>query len=173
MFKTTTKASLLNRDFTPSEQQMSDYYDKVCSLPDNMQGCLPFMHNSSFITALYDNYLGKLFGSVTVDHTNYEGKDYYRITLRVLNRKHWFVLVPFSAYMKGQVIATMQRMGIMEHMVYEGNTTIYLPTWARRKVFEACRSIYKEHKAEVDGHVAMMESFMPKEDSAEAKPVMH
>ena len=130
MFKTTTKASLLNRDFTPSEQQMSDYYDKVCSLPDNMQGCLPFMHNSSFITALYDNYLGKLFGSVTVDHTNYEGKDYYRITLRVLNRKHWFVLVPFSAYMKGQVIATMQRIGIIilefQHSYINSTLTLFL-----------------------------------------------
>lgn len=174
MFKTTTKASLLNRELTPVEQQMSDYYDNVCSLPESMKGTMPFHHNTKAVVKLYDDWLGKLFGKVAVDYTTIEGKHYYRFTLSVLNRKHSFVLVPFSAYMKAQMIITLQRAGIYEHIVSEDNTsTIYIPTWARRAVYEECRAICKEHQAEVDGHVSMMETFAKDTDSTDAKPVMH
>jgi hypothetical protein len=173
MLKTTTKASLLDRELTPKEQRMSDYYDKVCGVPDSMKGTLPFSHDNYIITKLYDDWLGPLFGKVQVDYTEIEGKHYYRVALRVLNRKHWFVLVPFSAYMKANVIGTMQRMGIMEHMVYEGITTIYIPTWARRAVYEECRTIYKIHRAEIDGHVAMMDSLNSDEDGKDVSATLH
>lgn len=173
MMKTTTKASLLDRELAPHEQLMSNYYEQVCSLPAKMESTLPFGHESNIITRLYDDVLGRLFGRVSVDHTNVEGKDYYRLTLRVLNRKHSFILNPLAAYMQANVIMTLQRMQIMEHMLYEGVNTIYVPTWARRGVYEACRQIYKDHRAEVDGHVAMLESFKQPEGEDNVSPALH
>lgn len=163
MLKSTTSAKKALENPSNEEVAASDYYEDACGLPANMTTTLPSM---GFMQWLFDGWLGKVFGKVLVDYVEQEGKHYYRLTLKVLLRKHSFVLVPLSAYMHANAIGTLQRMGLIDHMVVEGERTgsVYIPVWSRRKVYEECKKIAQTHEAEVKGHLSMISTLQQTHD---------
>lgn len=143
------------------EQQATTWFEQQTVLPNDMKNTLPFGNKHRWINWLFDRVLCRIYSSVLVEQTTIEEKVYFRVSLTAAWRKHTFYLTPLSAYMHGNALMVLNKMG-MAHDVYvegAGNSgVIYIPKWAHSEVFKACASIIKEHEALLTEQVAFLKS---------------
>lgn len=158
MLKTTTNPALLP---DPAERQAAEWFDQQTKLPNGMKHTLPFGNDKDWVNWLFDKVLCRLFNEVVVEQTIIEEKHFFRVTLKSLWRKHTFYLTPLSAYMHGNAMMVVNKLGLSQDIYVETSNdagVIYIPTWAQRKVFDACAAITKDHEALIKEQMTFMKS---------------
>ena len=172
MIKATTQPSAAESQYA----NIAKWYEEQCAVPSDMQSTLPWGLNNAIVNFVADNLFALFYKGVEMQHTTVNGKDYYRISVSCLIRKHHIVLTPFAAYMYAKAIGSLMKMGMRDDFLIESESAgaTFIPRWAWKNVYNACAEIVETHKEDVKNQAAFMCALLDeKEDVATPPTIKH